>query len=144
MAGGGLSEGFRQGGFNILLGIDIDKWAVETYNKYHENRGIIADVENIDSEFIFQKIGQRKIDVLIGGPPCQAFSSIAIAKWKSIGLPGTLSHPLNRLYKEFLRLVSETNPKFFVIENVERMIHIKKGMVKQVIEATLGPKYDIR
>ena len=140
---GGLTEGFRQAGFNILLGIDTDKWALETYNRHHENKGIFADIVDIDAASIFRKTGSRNIDVLIGGPPCQAFSSIAVAKWKSIGLPGTLSHPLNKLYKEFLRLVSELNPKFFVIENVERMIHIKNGLVKQVIEFTLGQRYNI-
>lgn len=69
----------------------------------------------------------------MGGPPCQAFSTVSIAKWKSLGIPGTIQHPLNRLYAEFLRLVVDVSPSFFVMENVQRMMSVKQGSVKQAI-----------
>jgi DNA (cytosine-5)-methyltransferase 1 len=140
---GGLSEGFKQAGFNILLGIDNDRWAVKTFNKYHSGRGRLMNVEDVNANFIFHEANNEEIDVLIGGPPCQAFSHIAVAKWKSIGTPPTVTHPLNTLYREFLRLVLDVSPKFFVIENVERMLSIEEGVIKKHIEFYLKRKYAV-
>ncbi|HEY7573338.1 MAG TPA: DNA cytosine methyltransferase [Nitrososphaeraceae archaeon] len=95
---GGLSEGFRQAGFEGLLGIDCDKHVIKTYNRHHHNLGRIRKVEDLDSDCIFKETGRKEIDVLTGGPPCQAFSTVSVAKWRSLGIPVTLRHPLNRLY----------------------------------------------
>ena len=139
---GGLSEGFRQAGFDILLGIDHDPYAIQTYNRHQDSRGRIASIEEIDA-VVFGQTGYRNIDVLVGGPPYQAFSTVAIAKWKSLGIPSTIQHPLNILYAEFLRLVVEVSPSFFVMENVQRMMLVKQGSVKQAIQLTLGGKFDL-
>lgn len=85
----------------------------------------------IESTYIANQIGNRNIDVLVGCPPCQAFSTVAIAKWKSLGIPGTIQHPLNKLYVEFLKLVLDILPSYFVMENVQRMMSVKQGCVKQ-------------
>ena len=138
---GDLSEGFSQAGFEIILGIDTNPWAIKTYNKYHGDRGRIRDVTEVDADYVYNESGRKAVDVLIGGPPCQAFSNIEVAKWRSVGMPSTIKHPLNTLYKEFLRLVLDLNPKFFVIENVERMLSIKEGIVKRTIELALRGKY---
>ena len=50
---GGLSEGFHQGGYNVLLGIVCDRWSIRTYNRYHQERGRLKNVEDIDASFIF-------------------------------------------------------------------------------------------
>lgn len=138
---GGLSQGFTKAGFDVLLGVDCDPWAIETYNRHHKNRGVMKDITDVDAKFIYSQTGQEKIDILIGGPPCQAFSSVGIAKWRSLGRPGTLDHPLNNLYREFLRLVKEIKPSFFLIENVERMLSISEGTVKKAIESELNETY---
>lgn len=130
-------------GFDVLLGIDTDAWAVKTFNRHHSNRGRIKDVRDVNASFIFNETGGKEIDVLIGGPPCQAFSSVAVAKWRSIGKPSTIAHPLNTLYQDFLRLILDVNPKFFVIENVERMLSIKEGLVKTRIDSGLKGKYSV-
>jgi DNA (cytosine-5)-methyltransferase 1 len=140
---GGLSEGFRQAGFDILLGIDHDPYAIQTYNKHHDSRGRIASIEDINADYIFSQTGARNIDVLVGGPPCQAFSTVAIAKWRSLGIPGTIQHPLNKLYADFLRIVLDVSPSFFVMENVQRMMSVKQGSVKQAIQLYLGGKYNL-
>ncbi len=140
---GGLSEGFRQAGFDILLGIDSDEWAIKTFNRHHQNRGRIRNVEDVDSGYIFAETGTKELDVLAGGPPCQAFSTVAVAKWRSLGIPSTVNHPMNRLYSEFLRLVLEVRPKFFVMENVERMLSIQDGKIKASIESELNNQYTI-
>ena len=140
---GGLSEGFRQAGFDILLGIDSDEWAIKTFNRHHQYGGKIRKVEDVDGDYIFAETGMKDLDVLAGGPPCQAFSTVAVAKWRSLGMPGTINHPMNRLYIEFLRLVLEVRPKFFVMENVERMLSIQDGTIKASIERELKNQYTI-
>ncbi len=140
---GGLSEGFKQSGFDVVLGVDCDPWAVKTYNKYHNDRGRIKKVQDIDANYIFTEAGREEIDILVAGPPCQAFSTVALAKWRSLGMPSNLQHPLNRLYRECLRLVQEVCPKFFVMENVQRMLSISNGAVRKVIESELKNKYTV-
>jgi DNA (cytosine-5)-methyltransferase 1 len=140
---GGFSEGFRQAGYDVLLGIDCNPPAIMTYNKAHSHRGRLEKIENIDASYIFKEAGLEDIDVFIGGPPCQAFSHASIAKWKSLGRPSTIDHPLNKLYKEFFRLVIEARPKFFVMENVERMLSIGEGFVRKTIEHELSGIYSV-
>ena len=141
---GGLSEGFRQAGFEPVLGVDIDEGAIKTYNRHNNDRGIIADVKTIRGADVKRLSKHRRIDVLAGGPPCQAFSSVAVAKWRSLGMPSTMSHPINRLYVEFLRLVLEVGPKFFVMENVERMLSIGEGQVTRNVKSVLKGRYSVR
>jgi DNA (cytosine-5)-methyltransferase 1 len=138
---GGFSEGFRQAGFDIVLGIDSNKQAINTFNNNHKRKGRGIKIENIDRNYIMTETGNKEIDVLIGGPPCQAFSAAAIAKWRSLGRSSGMKNPLNQLYREFLRIVDEINPKFFVIENVERILSIDEGIVKQNIQRQIGNKY---
>ena len=140
---GGLSEGFKQAGFLPVLGIDIDEYAVATYGRHNDGRGWVADVTNVGRKDIIERAGRKIIDVMAGGPPCQAFSTVAVAKWRSLGMPGTLSHPVNQLYKEFLRLVLEVRPKFFVMENVQRMLSIDDGQVMKNVESALRGKYSV-
>jgi len=140
---GGLSEGFRQAGFDVLLGIDCDEWAIKTFNRHHNGTGRVMNVECVNADYISRESGCKEIDVVVGGPPCQAFSTVAVAKWRSLGMPGTINHPMNKLYKEFLRIVLEIKPKFFVMENVERMLSIRDGTIKTSIEYELKNQYSV-
>src|SRR5437867_7993098 len=139
---GGLSEGFKQAGFEIILGIDSDKISIETYDARH-GCGRVKNIEDVDADFVRVQTGHDRVDVLIGGPPCQGFSNVAIGKLKSLGEPRTLEHPLNQLYKEFIRLILELKPSWFVMENVSRMISIEDGSIKQSIESDLAGKYSV-
>ena len=139
---GGLSEGFSQAGYEPLLGIDCDPWAAKTFEKYH-SKVICEKIEKISVNRITREIHGREVTVLAGGPPCQAFSTIACAKNRSIGHSSTMRHPLNVFYKEFLRLVNGIEPKFFVMENVPRMFSVEGGVVKREIERVLEGKYHV-
>ena len=139
---GGLSEGFSQAGYEPLLGLDCEPWAVKTFEKYHSN-AICAKIEDVSVNQIIKEIHGREVTVLTGGPPCQAFSLIAYAKLRSMGRTTTMRHPLNVLYKEFFRLVKGIQPKFFVMENVPRMLTIDDGIVKTKIERELKGKYHV-
>lgn len=139
---GGLSEGFSQAGYEPLLGLDCEPWATKTFEKYH-GKAICAKIEDVSVNRIIKEIHGREVTVLTGGPPCQAFSTIACAKLRSLGHSTTSRHPLNILYKEFFRLVKGVQPKFFVMENVPRMFSIDDGIVKSEIERELKGKYRV-
>jgi DNA (cytosine-5)-methyltransferase 1 len=123
---GGLSEGFRQAGFKSILGIDIDKSALETFALNHKGaETICGDISKITKEQIIEKIKRKSVDLVIGGPPCQGFS-----------LAGRRNpnDPRNQLVKEFLRIVKDFQPKFFVIENVHGFRSMKDENGKLVMD----------
>ena len=70
---GGLSKGFESAGFNIVLGIDNDKQALETFEKNHKNSiALNLDLSQKETfEKIKKTIGLKNVDVIVGGPPCQ-------------------------------------------------------------------------
>lgn len=71
---GGLSLGFEQAGYNILLGIDVWEEALVTYPHNHKNSNTLcADLMTLHPQAVADKIGTQKVDVIIGGPPCQGF-----------------------------------------------------------------------
>ena len=110
---GGLSLGFEQAGFNIAAAVEIDPIhaAVHEYNFPH-TKTICADIKNVTGEDIrrLSDLGDRDIDVVFGGAPCQGFSMIG---------KRALDDPRNQLIGHFLRIVSEIRPKYCVLENVK-------------------------
>lgn len=110
---GGLSLGFKQTGkYEIAAAFEINKNAQETYKKNHSGTEMFSDVCSADFKKLRKKIG--KIDVVIGGPPCQGFSMANRQK----------NHVINQnnmLVKQYVRAVRELKPKAFVMENVEML-----------------------
>jgi hypothetical protein len=74
--------------------------------------------------------GEKNIDVIVGGPPCQGFS-MAGRRIRNGG--AFLNDPRNELFKEFIRVVKDINPKIFVMENVAAILNIHNGAVKDEI-----------
>ena len=110
---GGLSEGFRQAGFSILAGNDIDRFAGETFAETHPEATFIpGPVETIDTADLLGPTGLRKGDLhcLIGGPPCQGFSVYNHQRGMHDERSG--------LFQEYLRLVEGLSPRWVVMENV--------------------------
>lgn len=123
---GGLSCGFQRAGYNILLGIDNDAKALETFEKNHEGaKSICGDITAISYEKdIRPRLHGKTIDVIIGGPPCQGFS---------LSGPRNFDDPRNKLYLSYIRLVREIMPRAFVIENVPGLVALFHGEVKDNI-----------
>lgn len=123
---GGFSYGFQQAGFNVLLGVDNDDFALRTFEKNHINaKGLNLDLhlpETIDS--IVNVVGDRKVDVIIAGPPCQGFS-----------LTGTRNENdrRNTLFYAIFALAERTNPKAIIIENVPGIARLYNGKAKDEI-----------
>ena len=114
---GGLSYGFEMVGFDIKLAVEKDAWAVETYTANHINKNILeADIYSLDDDFFAEYSG--KIDVIMGGPPCQGFSIAASNRRKA-------DDRRNELYREFLRVVKLVRPKIVLIENVKEIMGYK-------------------
>ena len=126
---GGLSTGFRKAGFNIVLANEIDKEISESYKKNHpETRMINDDIKNILS-----KIEKNKIDVIVGGPPCQGFS-MAGARIRGKKSNKFLNDPRNYLFRHYFNIVKKIEPKYFVMENVPGMLSMKSGKIIKEIE----------
>ena len=130
---GGLSLGFERAGYSVTKALDIDKWAIQTYNHNRKERvAEVKDVSNVDAEYI-KSLG--KIDGIIGGPPCQGFSTAG---------QRIIDDDRNKLYREYFRILAEVNPNFFVIENVTGLLTFAKGAVKNdIIKRAQGLGYNV-
>lgn len=123
---GGFSYGFESAGFNVVLGVDNDSAALDTFKLNHHNSNIFLADLHLDStiEEIIEKINGKKIDVIIAGPPCQGFS-----------LTGTReqSDRRNKLFYSVFKLAEKVKPQAIVIENVPGLATLYNGFAKDEI-----------
>jgi DNA (cytosine-5)-methyltransferase 1 len=120
---GGLSQGFKEAGFQIVQAIEGNAHAASTYTHNHTGTDVIqSDIRKLDPLECLERIGFRPQDVyaIIGGPPCQGFS-------ESNRLTRTLENPKNHLYKQFFRFVRRVRPAWFVMENVAGLRTLAQG-----------------
>lgn len=136
---GGITEGFRQAGYQSLYGNDVMPEAIETLK--HNHPGTIADcrpIEEVDPAKIREELGLKpgELDVLVGGPPCQGFSINAPERF--------LSDPRNKLFRHYERFLEEFQPKAFLFENVPGLLSLGDGKVfRQVIKVFTGLGYHV-
>lgn len=123
---GGLSKGFMDAGYDVLVGVDNDQAALNTFAKNHN--GAIALNADLSKQETFDEIkriaGQRDIDVVIAGPPCQGFSLTG---------PRNFDDERNKLYLAVIEIVKQYKPKAFIIENVPGMATLYEGQIKDEI-----------
>ncbi len=125
---GGLSLGFKLAGYNVVGGVDVNEEAIETFNaNFPSGKGICFDLLKMDSNHIVESFGDLKnIDVIIGGPPCQGFSSANRYKKED-------EDERNKLFFEFVKFVDLAKPKAIVIENVRGIVTSNNGYAKDRI-----------
>ena len=123
---GGLSYGFQQEGFDVLLGIDNNAKALESFLYNHSDSNVInEDIDKIDPDGIKEVIKTNNIDVIVGGPPCQGMS---------LSGPRKLDDPRNILYLSFINIVKIYLPKVVVIENVPGIVSLYNGnILKEIV-----------
>lgn len=122
---GGLSYGFQSAGFDVLLGIDNDPAALHTFEINHiGSKTICGDITKVNYPDIVDVIGDKEIDLIVGGPPCQGMS---------LSGPRKFDDPRNSLYLSYIRLVDQIRPKAFVIENVPGLVSLFGGQIKDNI-----------
>lgn len=119
---GGTSYGFSAAGFDVRVGVDIDAAALKSFKSNHPNAETLeASVEDrvrVSGDSLRKLARTEKIDVLIGGPSCQGYSTIG----RRIE-----DDPRNRLFIEYIRLVKELKPRWLLFENVKGMLLYGKG-----------------
>ena len=128
---GGLSKGFLDAGYNVVLGVDYDESALKTFQDNHgTTTAMKLDLYNHDNitcivDFLKDK-GIDALDVLVGGPPCQGFSDAGKMD---------INDKRNFLYLAMVRLTEELKPKAVLLENVLAMIEANGGVgAKRVID----------
>lgn len=132
--GGGLSEGFLQAGFDVAVSIEIDDKACDTQRKNHPDTIVIqGDLTELSPEKLKKETQIDGYDLIIGGPPCQGFSTIGTRLGTSdFGEFG--EDPRNSLYKEFVKYVRYYQPKMFLMENVPGLYTMQDGAIRKNIE----------
>lgn len=105
--------------FEISFALDFDKYAVETYNSNFNHHAICDDIKNVDIEKI------DDFDVLLGGFPCQSFSTVNPTK--------DTNDDRANLYKELVKVLKQRQPKFFIAENVKGLMTLQRGEILQKV-----------
>lgn len=127
---GGLSRGFYDAGYDVVLGVDFDEAALKTFKANHGKAEAMKldlfDHSNIDVIINFLKEKDIKLDVLVGGPPCQGFS---------VAGPRDMNDKRNMLYTAMVELAERVKPQVVVLENVPGMVQTNGGIgAKRVVE----------
>lgn len=127
---GGLDLGFEKAGFEIVFANEFDKTIWETYEKNHKAPLDKRDIRKILSNEI------PDCDGIIGGPPCQS--------WSEAGALRGIEDERGKLFYEYIRILKDKKPKFFVAENVSGMLaNIHKDAVKNIIAEFDKADYNI-
>lgn len=127
---GGLDLGFIKAGFNVLVANEYDKRIWETYEKNYETRLIKDDITNVKSNEL------PDCDGLIGGPPCQSRSEAGSLKG--------IEDPRGQLFYEYIRILRDKSPKFFLAENVKGMMAKRHNKaVQSIISQFNKAGYDV-
>ena len=128
---GGLSKGFLDAGYDVVLGVDYDESALKTFQENHGTATAMKlDLYNHDNitcivDFLKEK-GIHTLDVLVGGPPCQGFSYAGKMD---------INDERNFLYLAMVKLTEKLKPKAVLLENVLAMIEANGGVgAKRVID----------
>jgi len=119
---GGLTEGFRNAGYDVSFALDWDEDSCETYRKNHPGAHVEnASITNFSPEQI-KKLAGGRVDVVLGGPSCQSFSTAGRrTAWVGEG------DSRNDLWEHMFKVVSHLKPKAFILENVPGMVYFKSG-----------------
>ena len=134
---GGLSEGFRQAGCRILVGSDIDPDACATYAvNFPEAKAVHGDIREPRVRAQVTAAATSDVDIIVGGPPCQAFSQMR-------NYSRLIEDPRNSLYREFVRIIDKLEPRAFVMENVPGLEQM--GVREQILEdLSINGIYNVR
>ena len=144
--GGGIDLGFSAAGFNVACSSDIDPFSCNTLlinsgkkRFYKHAHSIPADIRKLAASDLLRKaeLEKKSIQIVLGGPPCQAFSVFGRRKG--------LKDPRGDLVWEYLRIIREVQPEAFVFENVAGLKSIHGGTLYQKILAqlALGGRYTV-
>ena len=122
---GGFSAGLEQAGHKCVLGVDFNQDAIDTFAKNHPHaQAVCTDIHKLSKKKIEKLINLEKVDMVVGGPPCQGFSTVGAGK---------VEDERNSLFKQFLRIVKLAEPKVILFENVTGILANKNRFVLESI-----------
>ncbi len=126
---GGASEGFVRAGFKVLAAVDLDEMAVRTYRLNHpgvpDERVICSDIRTLPKGLL-RRLAGKHLDVLVGSPPCQGFSSVGFRSKKTRTGYRPEEDERNHLWEWMVAAALELKPKLFLMENVPGMQSAKR------------------
>ena len=135
---GGLSLGFAAAGFRVSAAVEIDPIHAATHRLNFPDCIVVQeDIQQVSGNSILREAGLRPgdVDVVVGGPPCQGFSSIGRRR---------ADDPRNRLVFEFARIVHELRPNYFVLENVRGFLFsANRALVDEFVATMESDGYDV-
>jgi DNA (cytosine-5)-methyltransferase 1 len=127
---GGLSDGFTQAGFRVLLAVDRDPEAVKTYRLNHpqlpDECVLEAEIASLGEGKLRRLVRRRRIDVLVGAPPCQGYSTAGFRSKKSRTDYRPNGDDRNFLFEHMVRAALDLRPRLFLMENVPGMHSAKR------------------
>ncbi|MDK1197445.1 DNA cytosine methyltransferase [Cronobacter dublinensis] len=132
---GGLSLGATRAGFNLAGAVELDKHAIFSHKlNFPESIHLHEDVSKLSGNHILSACNVSEIDCVIGGPPCQGFSSIG---------KGNADDIRNDLYVHFFRIVSELSPLCFLAENVPGIMNEKYNSIREKAFSLVSENYSL-
>jgi DNA (cytosine-5)-methyltransferase 1 len=136
---GGMSLGFEQAGFDMVAAVEVDPVHAAAHKFNFPNCATIcADVSTVSGKDIRTAagIGNRRVELVVGGAPCQGFSLIGHR---------AIDDPRNSLVREFVRIVCELDARYFVFENVKGLTLGKhRAFLEELVEAFKERGYNVR
>ena len=132
---GGLSLGATRAGFTVSAAVEFDRFAIESHTQnFPYVTHLDNDIAKLSGSELLMRAGLKKgeLDGLIGGPPCQGFSTMGKRQ---------LDDSRNDLFGHFMRLVNETRPAFFLAENVPGILNEKYDGIRKAAFAPLPKRY---
>ena len=145
--GGGLSLGLEEAGFGVILGVDLDEYAVETHRAHFGGVSLQADLSDSDEiSRILAALEGIDVSLVAGSPPCQPFSRAGSSKIRSLIEQGVRSEEDERrgLWKGFLRVVRELDPSLVLMENVPDLVSGEDSIVfRMIVDALEDAGYDV-
>ena len=145
--GGGLSLGLEEAGFDVILGVDLDEYAVQTHRSHFGGVSLQADLSDADEiSRILSALEGVDVSLVAGSPPCQPFSRAGSSKIRSLIEQGVRSEEDERkdLWKGFLRFVRELDPSLVLMENVPDLVSGEDSIVfRQIVDAIEDAEYDV-
>lgn len=136
---GGMSLGFKMAGFKSIFASDIDENCEKTFTlNFKDVPFLCKDITTLTEEDIFTHIGDKKVDVIIGGPPCQGFS---LANKRR---DNNNTDPRNKLFYQYLKVLNWIKPKAFVLENVKGLLSMQGGrVIKEIVRCFSDAGYNV-
>lgn len=134
---GGISEGYKLSGYKIIGGIDFNEGATKTFqHNFKDAKVFCTDIIQFSNDKLHELY--EGVDVIVGGPPCQGFSSAN--RWQK-----ETEDPRNKLFYQYIRFVEQLRPKVFMIENVRGLLTRDNGYAKNRIQEILTERgYNIK